>query len=124
MLWCREILAHGRARAVIVNAGNANVFRGGEGDAAVRAEAEAVAAALGCRAEEVFVASTGVIGERLPVEKITARVGELAAGLRADGIEAAAQAIMTTDTFPKGAVATAEIHGVPVTSPASPRARA
>ena len=55
---------------MIVNAGNANVFRGAEGDAAVRAEAEAVAAALGCEPREVFVASTGVIGERLPVEKI------------------------------------------------------
>jgi glutamate N-acetyltransferase/amino-acid N-acetyltransferase len=115
VLWCREILPHGRARAVLVNAGNANVFRGGEGDAAVRAEAEAMAAALGCRAEEVFVASTGVIGERLPVEKITARVAELAAGLRADGIEAAARAIMTTDTFAKGAAASATIHGTPVT---------
>ena len=112
VLWCREILPHGQARAVIVNAGNANVFRGGEGDLAVRAEAEAVAAALHCSAEEVFVASTGVIGQRLPVEKITARVGDLAPGLRADGIEAAAKAIMTTDTFAKGAVAKAEIGGV------------
>jgi glutamate N-acetyltransferase/amino-acid N-acetyltransferase len=115
VLWCREVLPQGRARAVIVNAGNANVFRGAEGDAAVRAEAEAVAAALGCRPDEVLVASTGVIGERLPVERITARVGELVAELRADGIEAAARAIMTTDTFPKGAWATAEIGGVAVT---------
>jgi glutamate N-acetyltransferase / amino-acid N-acetyltransferase len=115
VLWCREVLPHGRARAVIVNAGNANVFRGAEGDEAVRAEAEAVAAALGCRPEEVLVASTGVIGERLPVERITARVGELVAGLRADAIEAAARAIMTTDTFPKGACATADIGGVAVT---------
>ncbi|MEK0085038.1 bifunctional glutamate N-acetyltransferase/amino-acid acetyltransferase ArgJ [Benzoatithermus flavus] len=115
VLWCRRILPHGRARAVIVNAGNANVFRGSEGDAAVRAEAEAVGQALGCAPEEVFVASTGVIGERLPVEKITSRVGDLVAGLDAGGIEAAAWAIMTTDTFPKGAFATAAIGGVPVT---------
>jgi glutamate N-acetyltransferase/amino-acid N-acetyltransferase len=115
VVWCREILPAGRARAVLVNAGNANVFRGAEGDAAVRAEAEAVALALDCRAEEVFVASTGVIGQRLPVEKITARVGELAAGLRADGIEAAARAIMTTDTFPKGAAASCQLDGVSVT---------
>lgn len=115
VLWCRAILPHGRARAVIVNAGNANVFRGGEGDLAVRAEAEAVAAALHCSPEEVFVASTGVIGQRLPVEKITARVGDLVAGLRSDGIEAAAKAIMTTDTFAKGALAKAEIGGVTVT---------
>lgn len=115
VLWGRKILPSGRARAVIVNSGNANVFRGGEGDAAVRAEAEAVAAAIGCEPEEVFVASTGVIGERLPVEKITARVGELAAALRPDGIEAAARAIMTTDTFPKGAAASATIDGTTVT---------
>ena len=70
----------------------------------MRAEAEAVAAALGCAPEEVFVASTGVIGERLPVEKITARVADSSAACGADGIEAAARAIMTTDTFPKGAV--------------------
>ncbi len=113
--WCREILPAGRVRAVIVNAGNANVFRGAEGDAAVAAEAEAVAAALGCPAREVFVASTGVIGQRLPVEKITARVGELVAGLRQDGIAAAARAIMTTDTFPKGAAQTCSIDGVSVT---------
>ncbi len=115
VLWCRRVLPHGRARAVIVNAGNANVCRGAEGDAAVRAEAEAVAAALACAPEEVLVASTGVIGERLPVERIVAAVPELAASLRPEGIEAAARAIMTTDTFAKGAVATAEIAGRPVT---------
>ena len=115
VVWCREILPAGRARAVIVNAGNANVFRGAEGDAAVRAEAVAMAAALDCPPDEVFVASTGVIGQRLPVEKITGRVADLAAGLRADGIEAAARAIMTTDTFPKGAAARCQIDGVPVT---------
>jgi glutamate N-acetyltransferase/amino-acid N-acetyltransferase len=115
--WCRSNLPHGRARAVIVNAGVANVFRGAEGEAAVRAEADAVAAALGCAPEEVFVASTGVIGQRLPVERITALVPELVAALRHDGsgVEKAARAIMTTDTFPKGAAATAEIAGVPVT---------
>ena len=115
VVWCREILSAGRARAVIVNAGNANVFRGAEGDAAVRAEAEAVAAALDCGTAEVFVASTGVIGQRLPVEMITGKVPELVARLRPDGIEAAARAIMTTDTFAKGAAATGEIGGVPVT---------
>jgi glutamate N-acetyltransferase/amino-acid N-acetyltransferase len=81
----------------------------------VRAEAEAVAAALACAPEEVLVASTGVIGERLPVERITARVPDLVEALRPDGIEPAARAIMTTDTFPKGASATAEIDGTPVT---------
>ena len=114
VLWCRSILAYGRIRAVIVNAGNANVFRGTDGEAAVRAEAEAVAAALGCTAEEVFVASTGVIGERLPVKKITARVPELVSGLDARAIEPAAQAIMTTDTFAKGATAETMIAETPV----------
>ncbi|HEX8373717.1 MAG TPA: bifunctional glutamate N-acetyltransferase/amino-acid acetyltransferase ArgJ [Geminicoccaceae bacterium] len=113
--WCRDNLGRGRARAVIVNAGVANVFRGAEGDAAVRAEVDAVAAALGCAPGEVLVASTGVIGQRLPVERIVDRVPDLVAALRPDGIEAAARAIMTTDTFPKGAAATAEIAGVPVT---------
>jgi glutamate N-acetyltransferase/amino-acid N-acetyltransferase len=113
--WCREILPAGRVRAVIVNAGNANVFRGAEGDAAVRAETEAVAAALDCPAQEVFVASTGVIGQRLPVEKITGRVPELVSALRGDGMAAAARAIMTTDTFPKGASASCTIDGVAVT---------
>jgi glutamate N-acetyltransferase / amino-acid N-acetyltransferase len=113
--WCREVLPAGRVRAVIVNAGNANVFRGAEGDAAVRAETEAVAAALDCPAQEVFVASTGVIGQRLPVEKITGRVPELISALRGDGMAAAARAIMTTDTFPKGASASCTIDGVAVT---------
>ena len=114
VLWCRSMLAHGRIRALIVNAGNANVFRGAEGDAAVRAEAETVAAALDCLAHEVYVASTGVIGEPLPVEKITARVPELVGALDAQGIELAARAIMTTDTFAKGAQAEATIGGTRV----------
>lgn len=113
--WCRKALAGGKARGLIVNSGNANVFRGAEGDAAVRTEAEAVAAALDCEPLEVFVASTGVIGERLPVEKITGRVGDLVSGLVADGIGAGARAIMTTDTFAKGATATAVIDGTAVT---------
>ncbi|MCS6879280.1 MAG: bifunctional glutamate N-acetyltransferase/amino-acid acetyltransferase ArgJ [Geminicoccaceae bacterium] len=115
VLWCRKHLPRGRARAVIANAGNANVFRGAEGDRAVEAEARAVAAALHCPVEEVFVASTGVIGERLPVERITARVPELVRSLCADGIAEAARAIMTTDTFPKGAFVRCTIDGVPVT---------
>ena len=115
VLWCRRHLPRGRARALIVNAGNANVFRGQEGDAAVEAEARAVAAALGCPAEEVFVASTGVIGERLPVEDICARVPELVEKLGTAGPAEAAGAIMTTDTFAKWASAEAEIDGVPVT---------
>lgn len=114
VLWCRKVLPKGRARAVIVNSGNANVFRGEEGDRAVEAEARAVAAALHCAPEEVLVASTGVIGQRLPVERIVEAVPALVQGLRPDGITEAARAIMTTDTFPKGAVAHTAIDGVPV----------
>ncbi|MCB1882424.1 MAG: bifunctional glutamate N-acetyltransferase/amino-acid acetyltransferase ArgJ [Geminicoccaceae bacterium] len=113
--WCREVVARGRARAVIANAGTANVFRGEEGDRAVRAEAKAVADAIGCRMEEVLVASTGVIGQRLPVERIEAAVPDLVAALAPDGIETAAAAIMTTDTFPKWASRRADIAGRPVT---------
>jgi glutamate N-acetyltransferase / amino-acid N-acetyltransferase len=113
--WCRRILPGGFARAVLVNAGNANVFRGEEGDEAVEREARAVAAALGCAPEQVFVASTGVIGERLPVEKIEQKVPELVAALKGEGIDAAARGIMTTDTFPKYASLTTDIDGVPVT---------
>src|SRR5918996_1496902 len=70
--WCRRILPRGAARGLVVNAGNANVLVGAAGDAAVRAEAETTAALLGATPEDVFVASTGVIGEPLPVGKITA----------------------------------------------------
>lgn len=115
VLWGRRILPGGKARAVIINAGNANVFRGAEGDRAVEQEAQSVAATLGCAPEEVFVASTGVIGERLAVEKITDAVPALVGQLHAEGIADAARAIMTTDTFPKGAQATAEIRGTRVT---------
>ncbi|MEZ5834566.1 MAG: bifunctional glutamate N-acetyltransferase/amino-acid acetyltransferase ArgJ [Geminicoccaceae bacterium] len=115
VLWCRRILPLGRARAVIVNAGNANVFRGAEGDAAVVREAETVAAAMNCPVDEVYVASTGVIGDRLPVEGICARVPDLIGSLSPMGLDKAAAAIMTTDTFPKWAVARARIGGVTVT---------
>ena len=74
-----------------------------------------MARALGCPVEEVYVASTGVIGERLPVERIAERVPDLVAGLGEGGIALAAQAIMTTDTYPKGAVARATIDGATVT---------
>lgn len=112
--WCRGILPAGRARGLVVNAGNANVFRGREGELAVRTEAECAAGLLGCRPEEVYVASTGVIGERLPVEKITAALPVLARALRPDALADVARAIMTTDTFPKAAARGAVIGGVPV----------
>jgi glutamate N-acetyltransferase/amino-acid N-acetyltransferase len=112
--WCRDALRGGRARMVVVNAGNANVFTGRAGRDACAATAAAAANLAACAPEEVFVASTGVIGEVLPYEKIVAALPALHAGLRADGWEAAARGIMTTDTFPKASTRVAEIGGVPV----------
>lgn len=109
--WCRKHLDGGRARAVVVNAGNANVFSGRAGADAVRATAEAAAHLVGCRPGEVFVASTGVIGEVLPHAKITGALPELHEQLGADRWEEAARGIMTTDTFPKGATRTAQLGG-------------
>jgi glutamate N-acetyltransferase/amino-acid N-acetyltransferase len=107
--WCRASLKGGRARAVVVNAGNANVFTGRAGREACAATAEAAGKLLGCPARQVFVASTGVIGETLPVDRLTAALPALHASLGEDAWEAAARAIMTTDTFPKAATSVAQI---------------
>lgn len=109
--WCRAALAHGRARALVVNAGNANVFTGRAGTEAVDATVEAAADLLACKPHEVFVASTGVIGERLPHARITAALPALHAALSPDGWTAAARGIMTTDTFPKASTRIALIDG-------------
>lgn len=108
--WCRRALADsgGLIRALIANSGNANAFTGRSGDTAVKHTAETLAAKLGAVPEQVLVASTGVIGEDLPFERIDAVLPELVSGLAgadAAGWEAAARAICTTDTFPKGASA-------------------
>ena len=113
--WCREMAKAGTARALVVNSGNANAFTGKKGRAAVRDVADMAAAAVGCSVHEVFMASTGVIGEPLPAERITKILGKLADAGAADGWRDAAEAIMTTDTFPKLATATAEIDGHRVT---------
>jgi glutamate N-acetyltransferase / amino-acid N-acetyltransferase len=113
--WCREHLDAGTARGLVVNAGNANVFTGARGRVAVEAMAAASAKALDCRANDVMIASTGVIGEPLEHEKITAEIGKLPARFGLNDWELAAKAISTTDTFTKGASATVEIGGVPVT---------
>ncbi len=97
--------------AILVNAGNANAFTGGRGVEAVRALTGAVAETLGIARERVFTASTGVIGEPLPHEKISAHLGALALGLSPARIRDAAEAIRTTDTFAKGAGAAVEIDG-------------
>ena len=109
--WCKACLPRGSARALVVNSGNANAFTGraglkGAGDVAV-----AAASAVGCGADEVYMASTGVIGEPLPAEKITAVMGALKDKAHGDRWRAAAEAIMTTDTYPKLAKATARLGG-------------
>jgi glutamate N-acetyltransferase/amino-acid N-acetyltransferase len=101
--------------AIIVNSGNSNAFTGKAGEGSVDAICAAVAAETGLPQDRVFTSSTGVIGERLPHDRITAKLAELTAAQQADGLEGAAQAIMTTDTFAKGATATVQIDGTPVT---------
>ena len=100
--------------AIVVNSGNSNAFTGAIGDQAVAEVTGAAAAALGIPVSRVFSSSTGVIGEPLPFEKITAVMPALVAELREDGIQMAAEAIMTTDTFPKGASAVIEGEGGPI----------
>lgn len=121
VLRCEESLAaHTEAPekagkfAILVNSGNANAFTGGRGFESVDALREGVAAVLGCEAERVFTSSTGVIGEPLPHSRIETALNGLVAGLDAGHTRAAAEAIMTTDTFPKGASAEVELDGVPV----------
>lgn len=101
--WCRAQLPGHQGRALLVNSGNANAFTGQRGVVTVEQSVAAVAQAMDCAAAEVFVASTGVIGEPLPAEKIIAVIPSLIAGLGGDGWAEAARAIMTTDTFPKAA---------------------
>ena len=113
--WCRDAVRGGKARALLVNAGNANAFTGAAGLAAVERTARAAAQAVGCRPGQVFVASTGVIGEKLPDQRITRVLGGLGSRLRPGAWKPAAEAIMTTDTFPKGASHQAEIGGQRVT---------
>ncbi|WP_121631149.1 bifunctional glutamate N-acetyltransferase/amino-acid acetyltransferase ArgJ [Tropicibacter alexandrii] len=103
-----------RGAAIIVNSGNSNAFTGRAGEGSVKAICDMVAEVTGLPAERVFTSSTGVIGERLPHDRITAKVAELVDNLSADAMAAAAEAIMTTDTFPKGAAAEITIDGKPV----------
>ncbi len=112
--WCRCAVRGGSARALIVNSGNANAFTGQAGLDAVERTATAVARRARCRVGEVIVASTGVIGEALPDERIRRALDKLHAGLAPGAWNSAAKAIMTTDTFPKGATREATIDGVPV----------
>ncbi len=109
--WCKTALKGGRAKAIIVNSGNANAFTGKLGSKAVDRTVQAVSDRLNCSHQEVFVSSTGVIGEPLDVEKLVSAVPKLVKNLKPGGWKNAAKAIMTTDTFPKGACAFADIAG-------------
>ncbi len=101
----------GTGAAIVVNSGNSNAFTGKLGEASVAAISGGVASALGLPPSRVFTSSTGVIGEPLPHDRITNAIPQLVAGLSQGGINMAAQAIMTTDTFAKGASATIEGEG-------------
>ncbi len=113
--WCRTQLQHGEARALVVNSGNANAFTGWRGLDAVEATAKFAADAADCAPEQVFIASTGVIGEPLEASKFETVMAKMAAEAAENGWAEAARAIMTTDTFPKLATQRAHIGGVPVT---------
>jgi glutamate N-acetyltransferase / amino-acid N-acetyltransferase len=104
--WCRALLKRNdRARALVVNSGNANAFTGKSGRAATKLTAEIAAKAAHCKPGDVLLASTGVIGEPLDATKFSAVMDQLAAGAAPAGWQDAAKTIMTTDTFPKGAAA-------------------
>ena len=111
----REHLASGRARAVVINAGCANAATGPAGIADARAMAAATAQAIGCRPAEVVVASTGVIGTRLPMDKVRAGIVHAAARLAREGGAEAARAILTTDTRPKEARVPFSVGGATLT---------
>lgn len=113
--WCRAKLAGGVARALVVNSGNANAFTGKKGKDAVKLTADIAAAAAGCKPKDVFLASTGVIGEPLDAHKFAGVLDKMAAGAEAGRWMDAAKAIMTTDTYPKLATRHAEIAGQTVT---------
>ena len=112
--WCRKALVLGQARALVVNAGNSNAFTGNRGRAAVEAIAARAAGQLGCQPSDVFVASTGVIGVPLPIDKAEAGLDAAFTAAPTDW-RAVAEAIGTTDTYPKGAIATAVVDGRTVT---------
>ncbi|MYF08328.1 MAG: bifunctional glutamate N-acetyltransferase/amino-acid acetyltransferase ArgJ, partial [Rhodospirillaceae bacterium] len=112
--WCRAALPGGRARAIVCNSGNANAFTGKAGDTTAERTAKAAAALFGCAEQEVFLASTGVIGVPVRPDHIGDCLPGLARHLSAGAWQDAAEAIMTTDTFPKGAGTQTAIGGTPV----------
>jgi glutamate N-acetyltransferase/amino-acid N-acetyltransferase len=113
--WCRAKLKAGQARALVVNSGNANAFTGKTGRQATALTASIAAKAVGCKPNEVFLASTGVIGEPLDANKFNGVLDTLARDAQPGGWLDAAKAIMTTDTFPKVATATVKLGKASVT---------
>ena len=113
--WCRAHVKAGRASVLVVNSGNANAFTGRSGRAATKLTADIASKAAGCRPAQVFLASTGVIGEPLDATAFEGVMDGLVAAAAPGCWEAAARAIMTTDTFPKGATAEAKLGKTTVT---------
>jgi len=113
--WCRDRLKGAKPRALVVNSGNANAFTGKTGRAACKFTAEIAARAIGCKPADVFLASTGVIGEPLNAQAFDGVMEGLVAAAQPDFWLEAAKAIMTTDTFPKVATATAKLGKATVT---------
>src|SRR5436309_707134 len=113
--WCRAKLKGGKARALVVNSGNANAFTGKTGRGSTALTAKIAAKAVGCSESEIFLASTGVIGEPLDATKFDGVLGRLAEAAEPGDYLAAAKAIMTTDTFPKVATATVKLDKAMVT---------
>ncbi|MBR0793690.1 bifunctional glutamate N-acetyltransferase/amino-acid acetyltransferase ArgJ [Bradyrhizobium manausense] len=113
--WCRAKLKGGKARALVVNSGNANAFTGKTGRSSTAMTAKIAAKAVGCSESEIFLASTGVIGEPLDASKFDGVLGRLAETAESGDYLAAAKAIMTTDTFPKVATATVKLGKAKVT---------
>ena len=114
VIWCQQCLPHGKARAVVVNSGNANVFTGRAGWQVCESTAATASRLFDCDPKEIYLSSTGVIGEPPPADRISAALPHIVPLLDAAAWEKAARAIMTTDTFPKGATATASIDGTEV----------
>ena len=115
VLWCRESLKGGKARILVVNSGNANAFTGSKGRATVEKTADFATRAASCSRDEVYLASTGVIGEPLDPERFAHLLDGLVKAARPDAWADTARAIMTTDTYPKLASRKARIGGVEVT---------
>ncbi|UFZ02423.1 bifunctional glutamate N-acetyltransferase/amino-acid acetyltransferase ArgJ [Bradyrhizobium ontarionense] len=113
--WCRAKLKGGKARALVVNSGNANAFTGKTGKQSTALTAAIAAKAVGCKQDEIYLASTGVIGEPLDATKFDGVLEGLAGTAASDDWMGAARAIMTTDTFPKVATATVKLGKAKVT---------